>query len=300
MTRGMEMKSGAEILELSQTDPWLRYSHIFTAGPRSSGPVLAYDHRLIFVLGGYGTVFVDGIGYPAKKNSLLIWQPGVSYYFVPDEEDPLEILAFNFDFTRKYSALDQPIPPENESLFNPSRITGRYFVKGIYSDPVLSCVIPYVLGDLLVSINEEFNTKKNYYKQRIRGSFILFLSDLAAYLLSGAKTDNMDKGLDVDDVLKFIRKNYKEDLTNTYIGKQFSFHPNYIGRLVLKSTGVPLHRYVMQVRISEALNLLQTTDMAITEIAKETGFSGINYFSRCFKTITGNTPRFYRSGKHEI
>jgi AraC-like DNA-binding protein len=59
----------------------------------------------------------------------------------------------------------------------------------------------------------------------------------------------------------------------------------------VKNTGYSLRQYLIRYRINAAFNLLQTTDMSITDISLKVGFSDINYFSRCFKKILGVRPR---------
>ena len=59
------------------------------------------------------------------------------------------------------------------------------------------------------------------------------------------------------------------------------------------STGKTLHEYIEDRRIKKSINLLISTDMTLTEIAYECGFSSQSYFSYAFKRHTGLTPRDY-------
>ena len=54
-------------------------------------------------------------------------------------------------------------------------------------------------------------------------------------------------------------------------------------------------QYVMGQRLTKASQLLLTSDMAITEIAMELGFSNPSHFTREFHKTTGFTPREYRN-----
>ena len=55
----------------------------------------------------------------------------------------------------------------------------------------------------------------------------------------------------------------------------------------------PMH-YHKLVRIERAGELLQFSNMTITDIAEKLGFESINDFSRAFKNIKGVSPSFYR------
>jgi len=59
-------------------------------------------------------------------------------------------------------------------------------------------------------------------------------------------------------------------------------------------TGLSLHQYVISLRISKAIGMLETTNMQITEIAYAVGFKDMCHFSRYFKKTTGRTPRGFR------
>lgn len=49
------------------------------------------------------------------------------------------------------------------------------------------------------------------------------------------------------------------------------------------------------IRLNRARDLLASTDLPITEVATQTGFETIFYFSECFKKITGQVPSDYRA-----
>jgi transcriptional regulator GlxA family with amidase domain len=55
--------------------------------------------------------------------------------------------------------------------------------------------------------------------------------------------------------------------------------------------------YLTRYRIQRAQQLLDTTDLSITEIALETGFSEISHFTRTFKRGVGVSPHAYRRGQ---
>ena len=52
-----------------------------------------------------------------------------------------------------------------------------------------------------------------------------------------------------------------------------------------------------EVRIKEAVKLLETTNMKIRDIASEVGYSSSRYFLSVFRSIVGVGPTEYREGK---
>ena len=62
-----------------------------------------------------------------------------------------------------------------------------------------------------------------------------------------------------------------------------------------KLLDVSTSRYIQSLRFNKAVELMGTTDMCISEIAYEVGFSDPNYFSRAFKRTYQTTPSKYRN-----
>jgi AraC family transcriptional regulator len=58
--------------------------------------------------------------------------------------------------------------------------------------------------------------------------------------------------------------------------------------------GVTTHRYLNQVRLRHAAELLKFTDLSVDEITWKCGFENISAFSRAFKTEFGKQPTDYR------
>ncbi|ROZ79216.1 AraC family transcriptional regulator [Ramlibacter sp. WS9] len=64
----------------------------------------------------------------------------------------------------------------------------------------------------------------------------------------------------------------------------------HFARSFKQAFGVPPHRYLLTRRIERATALLRDTDMAITDIAFQTGWESLGTFGRTFRDITGESP----------
>lgn len=96
---------------------------------------------------------------------------------------------------------------------------------------------------------------------------------------------------------EYMKLNIKKNITIDDISEDIGFSPSTIKRIFssYKNTGA-IH-YFLQLKISEAKRLIKETDMSMTEISEELGFSSVHYFSRLFKKLTEMTPSQYSKTK---
>ncbi len=97
----------------------------------------------------------------------------------------------------------------------------------------------------------------------------------------------------VEQAIEYIKNNLSSDLSLETLSNRASFSAVHFHNSFKKATGKTLHKYVEEQRIKKAINLLLTTNMTLTEIAFECGFSSQAYFSFAFKRKTNLTPRDY-------
>ncbi len=80
------------------------------------------------------------------------------------------------------------------------------------------------------------------------------------------------------------------------LGKLCSLSPQYLSSAFRKSFGVSPMRYLLRCRVNRAKELLQHSELSLTEIALELGFSSLQHFSSRFREVCGQSPSQYRKG----
>lgn len=97
-----------------------------------------------------------------------------------------------------------------------------------------------------------------------------------------------------DKIVKYIRLNYNKDISATSISKEFSYHPNYINKLVKQKTGKCFRDFIRYVRIEYAVGLLHENDITLSEICSVLGYYDYSHFYKAFVAETGVTPSEYK------
>ena len=64
----------------------------------------------------------------------------------------------------------------------------------------------------------------------------------------------------------------------------------HFARSFKQAFGLPPHRYLLTRRIERAKTLLRDTDLPVTDIAFQTGWSSLGTFGRIFRDIVGTSP----------
>lgn len=93
---------------------------------------------------------------------------------------------------------------------------------------------------------------------------------------------------------QYINEHYAEALTLETIGQVVGLNPSYFSNIFRKESGCTFIDYLTEIRMKTARQLLTDTDLEIIEIAEQTGFNDLKYFSKCFRKNTGMTPTAYR------
>lgn len=93
---------------------------------------------------------------------------------------------------------------------------------------------------------------------------------------------------------QYINEHYADPLTLETIGQIVGLNPSYFSSIFRKESGCTFIDYLTELRMKKARELIVDTDLEIIEIAEQTGFHDLKYFSRCFRKNTGMTPVAYR------
>ena len=273
-----------------ECNPFMRYSRILDSAS-FAGESVAYDMRLFGCKKGSCNICVGGSEFVLDANSVLFWQSGILYNVTECTND-LEILACNFDFTQKHNGVIVPVGPAKPAKFAEKQLLDN--TDFCDTDAFSSCIFAENALDIMKDLREiydEYSLQKKYHAQTCSAILKHTLSLLARY----RETDSTAKiSNSVEKIMDYIRHHYKENITNEKLGEVFSYHPNYINRLMVRYTGMSLHQYVIRCRISSAIQMLSETDKAVSQIADETGFSDLAHFTNTFRRMTGKRPSDFR------
>ena len=95
-------------------------------------------------------------------------------------------------------------------------------------------------------------------------------------------------------IMHYLELHYMDKVTLQDISDLLHLSSCECSRLFKKYMNTTLFSFLQEYRIERSVELLSHTDLTITEIAVQTGFSDSNYFTKTFVKLMGCTPSAFR------
>lgn len=95
-------------------------------------------------------------------------------------------------------------------------------------------------------------------------------------------------------IYSYVSTNFSREITLKEISELVGFTENYFCKFIKTSTNQTFLEFLNSYRCQIARNKMEQSDLSVTTIALESGFSSVSYFSKVFKKNYGLGPREYR------
>ena len=117
-------------------------------------------------------------------------------------------------------------------------------------------------------------------------------------------TSSISDGSYSKDLMQRITANIDENFRNPSIGldmiaDELGYSTQYLSAIFSKETGIHFSQYLTRKRLSNAKQLLNTTNLKVKDIAEMCGYSYPSYFIKVFRKETGCSPQEWRDEKRE-
>lgn len=224
------------------------------------------SHGLVLYISGQNHYeFEDGTSFVACSGD-LVFLPKASNYTVNDVADG-ECYAINFNITQQLS-------------FSP-------FVVHIKNT-----------NDLLLAFERaehDWRHKKHGFHMRCKASLYHILGQMQKeFYLDYSSSDKSDM---IAPAVAYIHENYTgKPLVITELAEMCHISPEYFRRIFQKIYGTSPVKYISDLRLAHAKEMLRSQEYSISDAAFFSGFSDLSHFSREFKKAMGISPKdFVRS-----
>lgn len=253
--------------------------------------------EIAYVFSGKGLHSVGEYQYEVAKGDLFVINYNVAHGFFPVPESNEAPTLYNCVFRPEF--LDA-------SLFSSiyfEDITSSFLFKSLFPEdfpPIPDLRLHGVdfneVGQLFGKMYTEYKLMKTGYSDIIRAYLIELIIKMLRF--KGSKNQKSitvrHKDL-VEKAIEYLRQNYHSEIKLDDLALKSFLSKNYFRKLFKEVTGINFSDYIQKIRVDEACNLLQNSDLKIVDIGFQVGFKDTKFFYEVFKKITGKTPGDYRN-----
>ncbi|MBQ3084926.1 MAG: helix-turn-helix transcriptional regulator [Clostridia bacterium] len=212
------------------------------------------SYELVFVEKGTMTVHIAGTDYTVQAGEMAIIFPGQLHAYSSPEHNICRLCIFSPDYLPDLKAEHHPV------------------------------------------FSIEPDTPDRLYKCREnRFAVKSILYGIAARYVQGAPfSADAENGDLICRVVQYVEEHFAEEITLGKMAEELGYSYRYLSGVVNRCFHTTFPRVVNRFRIDYACRLLKKGGCTATEIAALCGFETQRNFNRCFKEITGKTPKEYK------
>ncbi|MBM7564303.1 AraC family transcriptional regulator [Paenibacillus sacheonensis] len=260
----------------------------------------AHEHlQLCYMMSGTCLHWAAGEQYVLTKGDLFSIPPFLEHRLGP--RDAMDFVMIQIDF------MPHAI---NESFRDLARM--QTFVDFAYIQPLISetdlmpkmalpaaaqAEVEHLLNDILA----EWERQEDGFRIAIKADLLKFLVIAGRQYKRHAQTQRQHARQKVTqhreafhDAVAYMETHYDEDLHLEEMAAKALMAPSYFSHMLRLVRGKSYIEYLSAVRIQASMELLEGTDLNVTEIAAKVGYNHISHFNRTFKKHTGVTPGDFR------
>jgi AraC family transcriptional regulator of arabinose operon len=221
----------------------------------------------------YDEVTIRVAGEPRRypPGALVMWQPAAGHYYG----------NLAREFYHSWTHCD-------------GKLLGRFLHEnGITPDVPIVLPDPALVDKYLLDLHHELTSHQQPDGVILQNLFLNWIREVARIVKGGGQSETIPRKF--LDLKSYIETNYNRPLSLKDLAARVHLSVPHLCACFKQHFGVAVMRYVIQLRLHQAVYLLQDRALNVTEIARQVGYDDIFYFSKLFKTHYGVSPRNARS-----
>ena len=273
----------------TKDDPFSTY-HIENAGRSFQIPVHWHDEfEIIYVRSGSLTVNISGESYIGKTGDAFVVSPG-NLHLMGSQTGTVDYYTFLFPL--KYIS------------FRTDDMLDEKLLEPLNSGHLMICPrVKDTAKELCEQLIEIYMAKKDESESKITTQIrtkIILLQFILEMWKKGFVIENDTSGRNTveKEMVSYIQQNFTGKISLREFGEQFHLSEKYISRYFKEHFHITLSQYVTYLRLEHAKQLLQDTDIPVTDVAMQSGYQNVSYFIRSFQKAYAVSPLKYRKNDY--
>lgn len=222
-----------------------------------------------YIISGKG--YLDGQKLCAGQGFVCLRNQHYNYY--PDKDDP-----WTYFWIR--------ITGDHEKVFE------LFDSVGLKKYP---CVFNFDWEEKILKFVHEYFTDGIYVTENEMHSEGLIKLILSEHLNSEENENRMSRReMHIKKAKAFIQNNIQNRITAEEVASSLFLSRAYLRNIFTEYVGIPPKKYIIDMKVERAKELLRIKRLSVTDIANSVGYDDALLFSRVFKSHAGVSPLEYR------
>lgn len=242
--------------------------------------------EMVFVLEGKGVQIINNHKLPYGSDKLFLIFPQDTHRFEISTTSKFFFIRFNQSYLKTQA---KEWVQKLEFIFHNHNHLPGCILKTITDKPLVRALIEALIRE---HINQQ-PQQQEVVKQLINTIIIIAARNI---VLMPAAATARPASQNAMQLLNYIHQHIYEpgNLKAEVISKHFNVSPKYISEYFKTQTGQSLQEYIMEYKLKLIETRLRFTDMRISEIVHELGFTDTSHLNRLFKKSKGISPSEFR------
>ena len=285
--------------------PYVRIAWYSTLEPHTIlGPRDIFDYELLYLKEGSARITVESRVYDGNPGDVFLFRPHQRHkieclnnfpVIQPHVHFDLQYRADQRDVFVSY-VTDEEMTPEQKTFFR-CDIMDRFYPS---IPDRIHLQNSKVFEEYLFDLIDEYNMPSSFTQVRQQWYFMrlfdLYLTEVGYFL----HIEGHSNAESIASRMKlYLDNNTSRRVTLEELADVVHLDKSYIIRLFRQFYQETPISYHQKVRINRAKSMLLYTNLSVTEIASNTGFSSIHDFDRVFRKMDGAAPSVYRPRRIE-
>ncbi|MBQ4527617.1 MAG: helix-turn-helix transcriptional regulator [Clostridia bacterium] len=238
-------------------------------------------YQMWYVFTGSCEHTIDNHKFCLKSGDIIIIPP-YAYHSMHAGSD--DLLVIGIDFTDEFMSENSSSDRIMLSCINPLIVKQKSNVSVFFGDDEIE--------GLILEMFSEHMKKNDFYEIVIKSNLMKLLVMIERMSIAESSDDN-HRYL-IGEVVRYIHNNLNSKIKLSDLCNLTNISESLLASAFKKITGQTIIEYVNTLKINKAKQLLKETNMSVTSISYDLGFSDGAYFNRVFKANAGCSPKEYR------
>lgn len=262
-----------EMIEVTQKQPAKIY-HLYLPYYHYMKQHFHANIELVYVIKGSFIAHVNGVKTKVIADSLFLINTNEIHYFEMLEDSEMITILLSYEILKDYEPMIDDIAFDL-SLFPQQHDHLKYIIKTM----------------------DTYRKGKEKYKDIKVQEYLCHICYLLLCYFQKKKENIHYTNMQLKQtqmILEYIENHYNQAISIQQMSDYFHYSPSYFCRYFKKMTGMSVYQYVKIIRLNHAFFDICNSQLEISQIAYEHGFSNPKAFIKAFKDKYHQTPGAYR------